>query len=108
MDLMTTVIIPFPPEERYPSVRMAVRKKKPAWERVTLMERTSGNKEGCVRGNREQKLAKEGRRDCCEEVLRVTGLGPRTRLGSGWEIAGKEDVRNNVLFLRLLVSHYTD
>lgn len=39
MDLKTTVIIPFPPEERYPSVRMAVRKKKPAWERVTLMER---------------------------------------------------------------------
>lgn len=40
MDLKTTVIIPFPPEER---VGMAVRKKKPAWERVTLIERTSGN-----------------------------------------------------------------
>lgn len=109
MDLKTTVIIiPFPPEERYPSVGMAVRKKKPAWKRVTLMERTSGNKKGCVRGNRQQKLAKEGRRDCCEEALRVTGLGPLTRLRNGWEIAGKEDVRNNVLFLRLLVLDYTD
>lgn len=52
-----------------------------------------------MRGNRGQRLAKDGRRYC--EQAGQCGNPEKGETGQGWEMAGKEVVRSSVLFIEV-------